>query len=202
MKQMQLTGLIIVLILGTAAFAAAQVTTDSAAPDFTLTDTAGQAHSLSDYSGRFVVLEWTNHDCPFVRKHYDSRNMQNLQQVFTNKGVVWLTVNSSAPGKQGNYPPMELSKMTAAEGAQPTAYLLDIDGAVGRLYGAQTTPHMYVIDPKGTLIYQGAIDSISSTDPSDIYKATNYVTQALNQAMGGDPVSVKATKSYGCSVKY
>jgi len=180
----------------------AQVMSNQAAPDFTLTDTNGQSHSLSDYKGKFVVLEWFNPDCPFVKKHYNSGNMPGLQKQYTAKGVVWLSIDSSAPGNEGNYPPQDLNKFMAAKGAAPTAVFTDADGKIGRLYGAQTTPHMFIIDPKGILIYQGAIDDTPSADIDDLKTAKNYVSAALDAAMAGKPVAVSATKSYGCSVKY
>jgi hypothetical protein len=192
-------GLLGAVVLGQAW---ADVATGEQAPDFTLTDTQGQSHSLSDYQGKYVVLEWVNHECPFVVKHYDSGHMQILQKEYTQKGVVWLSVNSSAPAKQGYYPPEQVDQLTLEKNAQPTAFLLDPEGAVGQLYGAKTTPHMFVVAPDGTLIYQGAIDDIPSTDINDIAKARNYVQLALNAAMAGKPVEVPATKSYGCSVKY
>ena len=172
------------------------------APDFTLTDVNGKAVSLSAFKGKHVVLEWTNPDCPFVKKHYDSGNMQALQKEFAARGVAWLSINSSAPGKQGNYPPKEWLKILAEKGSAADATLLDPRGEVGRLYGAKTTPHMFVVDPKGTLIYAGAIDDIASADPADIAKANNYVRAALNEARTGKPVRAPSTKPYGCSVKY
>ncbi len=182
--------------------AAAEVATGQPAKDFTLQDTNGQAHQLADYKGKYVVLEWINHDCPFVKKHYDSNNMQSLQKEFTDKGVVWLSINSSAPGKEGNYSAEETNAMTQEKNAAPTAVLLDADGSVGKMYGAQTTPHMYVINPEGVLIYQGAIDDKPSVDPNDIPNSTNYVRQALEASMAGQTVTASTTKSYGCSVKY
>lgn len=174
----------------------------SAAPDFKLTDTNGKEHSLSDFKGKFVVLEWTNFGCPFVRKHYDSGNMQALQEKYTGKDVVWLMIGSSAEGKQGNFPPEKWNEMVEEKGAKPTAVLLDPEGTVGKLYGAMTTPDMFIIDPEGTLVYRGAIDSIASADKSDIQKATNYVSTSLDAAMNGKPVEPASTKPYGCSVKY
>lgn len=174
----------------------------SAAPDFKLTDTNGKEHSLSDFKGKFVVLEWTNFGCPFVRKHYDSGNMQALQEKYTGKDVVWLMIGSSAEGKQGNFPPEKWNEMVEEKGAKPTAVLLDPEGTVGKLYGAMTTPDMFIIDPEGTLVYRGAIDSIASADKSDIQKATNYVSTSLDAAMDGKPVEPASTKPYGCSVKY
>lgn len=181
---------------------AAELAVGQAAPDFTLTDVRGGERSLSEHRGRFVVLEWTNHGCPFVVKHYDSNNMQKLQQTYTEQGVVWLTINSSAPGKQGHHSPEEWTGILEEKGSAATATLLDADGTVGRLYGAKTTPHMYVIDPSGVLIYQGAIDSVASTNVDDVPTARNHVAAALDEAMAGTAVSVPSTKAYGCSVKY
>jgi len=172
------------------------------APDFTGTDTAGKVHQLSAYRGKRVVLEWTNHDCPFVRKHYGSGNMQATQADATQDGTVWLSVISSAPGTQGNVSPAEADELTTSRGAKPTAVLLDPDGTIGRLYDAATTPHMFVIDGDGTLAYMGAIDSIRSWDEADIPKATNYVKQAVSQLRAGQPVKPRGTRPYGCSVKY
>ncbi|MCC7407049.1 MAG: thioredoxin family protein [Phycisphaeraceae bacterium] len=172
------------------------------APDFAVVDSHGKTHHLSDYAGKFVVLEWINHECPFVRKHYDSGNMQKLQAAYTDKGVAWLTICSSAPGKQGNMSAEAWNEVTAAKNARPTAVLLDEDGTAGRAYGAKTTPHMFVINPSGGLIYQGAIDDTPSADPADAATAHNYVTAALEEAMAGQTVTTAFTKSYGCSVKY
>ena len=153
---------------------------DHPAPDFTLPDNGGNKHSLSDFKGKFVVLEWVNYDCPFVRKHYRSGNMPRLQKIYTKKDVVWLSICSSAPGKQGYFETDELSERMKKEKAIPTAYLLDPDGKVGKTYGAKTTPHMYVINPDGMLIYAGGIDNIASTDIDDIEEATNYVKEVLD----------------------
>lgn len=176
--------------------------TPSVADDFTLIDTHGRHHRLSDYRGKYVVLEWLNYDCPFVRKHYNSGNMQRLQKMYTEKGVVWLSIVSSAPGKQGYFPPDEMNLRNAELGGAPTAILLDSDGTVGRLYGAKTTPHMFVLDTAGNRIYEGAIDDIRSTDVEDIERATNFVAQALDQSMSGQPITVASRQPYGCSVKY
>lgn len=173
-----------------------------AAPDFSLPDSNGKTRSLSDFEGQYVVLEWTNDGCPFVRKHYGSGNMQSLQQEYTAKGVAWLSIVSSAPGKQGHVSGAQANALTAQRDAAPTAVLLDASGDVGREYGAKTTPHMYIIDPEGTLIYAGGIDSIASANPQDIEKATPYVKLALDQAMAGKPLSQAQTQAYGCSVKY
>ncbi len=172
------------------------------APAFTLTDSNGQAHNLSDFKGKFVVLEWLNHGCPFVMKHYDSGNMQKLQKEYTGKDVVWLSVVSSAPGKQGHMSPAETNQAKEEKGSAATAILIDGDGTVGRLYGARVTPELYIIDPEGALIYAGAIDNKKSVDPTDVEGATNYVKQALDEAMAGQPVSTPKTEPYGCSVKY
>ncbi len=172
------------------------------APDFTATDTNGQVHKLSDYSGKYVVLEWTNRECPYTMKHYSSGNMQNLQREWTNKGVVWLTVQSSAPGTQGYITTSQENAWLKQINASPTAVFLDPSGKLGHLYNAKTTPDMYVINPLGILIYQGAIDDHESTDPSDIKRSKNYVSAALNEAMAGKPVTVATSRSYGCSVKY
>jgi len=180
----------------------AQVVSGQAAPNFTLTDSNGQKHSLSDYKGKFVVLEWFNPDCPFVKKHYNSGNMPQLQKKYTARGVVWLSINSSAPGKQGSYTPQGFNQFVKDKGASPTAVLLDTDGKVGHLYDAQTTPHMFVIDPKGNLIYQGAIDDTPSADIADVKTAKNYISAVLDAAMNGKPVGVATTKSFGCSIKY
>lgn len=172
------------------------------APDFTLQDTNGKTHALSKLRGKFVVLEWFNDGCPFVKKHYNSNNMQKLEKEYTAKGVVWYSINSSAAGKQGNHAAAEYNKILADWKAEPTALLLDHDGKVGRLYGAKTTPDMFVVDKKGNLIYAGAIDDTPGTDVAEIAKAKNYVKEALDEAMSGKTVKVAATKSYGCSVKY
>ncbi|MBS0661426.1 MAG: thioredoxin family protein [Verrucomicrobia bacterium] len=183
-------------------FVRSEVTVGKPAPEFTLTDTNGKSHALSSFKGKWVVLEWNNPDCPFVVKHYGSQNMQKLQKEATGKGVVWLTINSGAAGKEGVYPAAEINKKWKENGAASTAYLLDGDGKVGKLYGAKTTPQMFVINPKGEIVYSGAIDSIKSAKQDDIPKATNYVKAALDEAMAGKPVTTPSTQSYGCSVKY
>ncbi|HBS04361.1 MAG TPA: thioredoxin family protein [Leptospiraceae bacterium] len=179
-----------------------RTTAGNAAPDFTLVDSRGTEHKLSDYKGKFVVLEWINFDCPYVRKHYESGNMQSLQKEFTQKGVVWLAINSSAEGKQGHFSRDEIQRRSEEHGANFTAYLLDEKGTVGRSYGAKATPHMYIINPEGTLIYSGAIDDKPTSNLKDIEGATNYVRQALNAAMNGKPVEKSRTRAYGCAVKY
>jgi len=201
-----LSGALALGIAGLAAWpgpsAAAQAAVGSPAPDFTLADATGQPKTRSSFNGKFVVLEWFNNDCPFVRKHYDSGHMQRLQAAQTANGVIWLTISSSAKGRQGSMSPEQAQAIIASRQAKPTALLLDPDGVVGRLYGAKTTPHLFVIDPQGTLIYAGAIDDKPSTDPADLAPAVNYVQRALEEAMAGRPVSVPETASYGCSVKY
>ncbi len=177
-------------------------TVDTPAPAFTLMDQDGKSHSLSDFKGKVVVLEWVNFGCPFVRKHYDSGNMQKLQKDYTAKGVVWLSVSSSAPGKQGYFEADELKQRLTTEKSVPTAYLIDADGTVGKAYGAKTTPHMYVINKEGVLEYAGAIDDIASTDVDDVAKAKSYVSASLDALMAGKEVPVKSTKPYGCGVKY
>lgn len=172
------------------------------APAFTATDDRGVTHKLADFRGKFVVLEWHNNGCPYVQKHYNSGHMQALQKTWTDKGVVWLTIASSAPGLQGYVTP-EASQafMKQAKGA-PTAVLLDPTGALGHLYDAKTSPQMFVIDPKGTVVYNGAIDDRPSPDPSTLQGATNYVANALTEAMAGKPVSVPVSVPYGCTIKY
>ena len=172
------------------------------APAFSIKDTNGKQITLSDLKGAPVVLEWVSHSCPFVAKHYDSGNMQALQKKYTAKEVVWLSICSSAPGKPGHHSPEAFNKMTAEKGAAPSAIILDEDGKIGRAYGAKTTPHMFVIDGEGNLIYQGAIDSIRSANAKDVKKATNYVAQALDAALEGKPVTEAQTPAYGCSIKY
>ena len=183
-----------------AATSAARV--NAPAPEFSATDSSGRTQKLSAYKGKIVVLEWTNNGCPFVGKHYGSGNMQSLQKKYTGQGVVWLTVVSSAPGTQGFVNAEEANRDTQKRGAAPTAVLLDPTGAVGHLYGAQATPHMYVINPEGQLVYMGAIDDKRSTNPDDVKTAKNYVRAALDEALAGKPVSVASTVSYGCSIKY
>ena len=200
MNRLLAASLIIASMASQSAFAAA--VPGSAAPDFVLPDITGKAQKLSDYRGKYVVVEWFNQGCPFVQKHYESGNMQGLQQKYTSKGVVWLSVNSSAAGKQGNYSPAEWKKLSAERNALASAILLDADGATGKAYGAKTTPHMYIIDQKGILQYAGAIDSTPSKDADDIKTSQNYVSSALDELLSGKPVKTKSTKAYGCSVKY
>ncbi len=175
---------------------------DVKAPLFSLPDSYGNKVSLSDYEGKWVVLEWINFDCPFVKKHYNSKNMQNLQKEYTKKGVVWLSICSSAPGKQGNFNEDEINQRIRLNKAGMTAYLVDDKGKVGQMYGAKTTPHMFIINPKGMLVYVGGIDDTATPNEADIEKSKNYVKEVLDALMAGKESPVKTTKSYGCSVKY
>lgn len=180
----------------------AEAVIGEAAPPFTLKSVDGKEYSLADFKGQYVVLEWVNYDCPFVRRHYGSGNMQSLQKEYTEEGVVWLSICSSAPGKQGYFDIPELKERMKDAEAVPTAYLTDPKGEVGRKYEAKTTPHMFVINPEGVLLYAGAIDNRPSTKVDDNEGATNYVRAALDAAMQGKPVEVQTSKPYGCSVKY
>ncbi len=172
------------------------------APDFTLVDSHGNEHSLSDFHGQFVVLEWLNHECPFVRKFYNANKMQELQKKYTDKGVVWLSIISSREGEQGFMTPEEINKANEEKNVYAAAVLIDEPGNVGRLYNARVTPHMYVINPDGVLIYDGAIDDKPTANPRDIEGAHNYVIAALDAAMNGREVKISTTRPYGCSVKY
>jgi peroxiredoxin len=174
----------------------------SAAPDFSLTDAKGQTHSLSQYKGKYVVLEWFNPECPFVKKHYGSGNMQKLQEEYTSKGVVWLTIDSNAPGSEGNMTPEQAEKVTTAWKTHQTALLLDLEGKAGRAYGAKNTPNMVVISPEGKIAYEGAIDSKATPNPADIPSSTNYVKVALDESLAGKPVTTANTRPYGCGIKY
>ena len=185
-----------------AALAAWAARVGERAPEFTATDTNGQVHKLSDYAGKFVVLEWHNRGCPYTAKHYDSGNMERLQHEWTSRGVIWLTVISSAPGKQGYVTASEENEYVKKMNAAPTAVLLDPTGVVGHLYDAKTTPQIFIINPQGVLIYDGAIDDRATTDVGDVKGARNYASQALEEAMAGKAVSIPTTRPYGCSVKY
>ena len=201
MKLLRLLPILVVLLAApSCAFAAAVV--GKPAPEFTLTDSNGTAHSLADYKGKIVVLEWNNPECPFVKKHYSSGNIPKQQAEATANGVVWLTINSGAAGKQGHVDGTMANAFLAQYHAKPTAYLVDADGKVGRAYGAQTTPHLFVIDEKGVLRYNGGIDSIASTDKDDLAKATQFVPQVIGEIKSGKAVSVSTSEPYGCSVKY
>ena len=172
------------------------------APNFKLADSNGKEHSLSDFKGKIVVLEWINFECPFVKKHYNSQNMQSIQLKYTKKDVVWLSICSSAEGKQGNFSNDEINNRIKNHNAKMSAYLIDTDGKVGKMYGAKTTPHMYIIDKEGKLVYAGGIDDKASTDIEDIEEAKNYVSLALDELLAGKNVSLQTSKPYGCSVKY
>src|ERR1700758_33734 len=174
----------------------------SAAPDFSVPDANGKTQSLSEYKGKYVVLEWFNPECPFVKKHYGSDNMQKLQKEYTGKGVVWLTIDSNAPGTEGNLTPEQAQKVATSWKTQQTALLLDPDGKVGRAYGAKNTPNMVIINPDGKIAYEGAIDSKATPNPGDIPSSTNYVKAALDESLSGKPVTTRQTRPYGCSVKY
>jgi peroxiredoxin len=184
------------------AISALAVKVGDPAPGFSAVDNHGKMQKLAEYKGKYVVLEWHNQGCPYTRKHYESGNMQRLQKKWTDQGVVWFTVISSGPGTQGFVTPSQENEYLEKMHASPTAVLMDITGTLGHLYDAKTTPEMYVISPNGTLIYQGAIDDQPTTDEKDIAGAKNYVDAALSEAMGNKPVTVAATRPYGCSVKY
>ena len=174
----------------------------SAAPDFSAPDANGKTQSLSEYKGKYVVLEWFNPECPFVKKHYGSGNMQKLQDQYTSKGVVWLTIDSNAPGTEGNITPEQAQKITESWKTHQTALLLDPDSKVAKLYGAKNTPNMVIINPEGKIVYEGAIDSKASPNPADIPTSTNYVKAALDESLGGKAVSNAQTKPYGCHITY
>ena len=193
---------IITALMATAVFAFDPPPVGSAAPDFSVTDASGKTHSLSQYKGKYVVLEWFNPECPFVKKHYGSGNMQKLQQQYTGKGVVWLTIDSNAPGTEGNITPEQAQKIAESWKTHQTALLLDPEGKAGRAYGAKNTPNMVVVSPEGKIAYEGAIDSKATPNPADIPNSTYYVKAALDESLAGKPVTTPQTKPYGCSVKY
>ena len=172
------------------------------APNFTLPDVNGKRVSLSAFRGKTIVIEWNNPECPFVRKHYGSGNMQKTQEAAAKDGMVWLTINSSAPGNQGHVTGAQAKAYLAKAGARPTAYLLDPDGVVGKRYDAKTTPHMFIVNKAGTLVYAGGIDDKPSPNPADVKTARNYVLAALSELKQGKPVSVATSRPYGCAVKY
>jgi AhpC/TSA family len=190
------------VILTTITLPAFAVAPGSPAPDFKATDSTGSQQTLSQYHGKYIVLEWANQGCPYDRKHYLSGSMEALQKQWTAKGVVWLSVISSAPGEQGYVTPAEENTYLKTMHAAPTAAILDPDGSIGRLYAAKTTPHIFVIDPTGKLIYQGAIDDKPTTDQEDLKGARNYLSETLTEAMSGKPIQVASTRPYGCNVKY
>jgi peroxiredoxin len=201
---MNMRSLLIVatLFISTSLFAIDSPSVGSAAPGFSLSDAKGKTHSLADYKGKFVVLEWFNPECPFVKKHYGSDNMQKLQEEYTGKGVVWLTIDSSAPGKEGSLTAEQAEKVMSSWKTHQTALLLDPEGKAGKTYGAKNTPQMFVINPDGKIVYEGAIDSKASPNPADIPTSKNYVRIALDESMAGKAVSNPNTKPYGCGVKY
>lgn len=190
------------VVLSSALSFATDLKVDAPAPEFSVKDSSGKVQNLKDYKNKWVVLEWYNKDCPYVRKHYDSKNMQGLQSKYMAKDVSWLTVISSAKGKQGYLDPSQVSSNFESEGAKPTAVLLDTDGKMGTAYGAKTTPHMYVINPSGVVVYAGAIDDNDSADAKRIPASKNYISAALDAGMAGKSIEKKATASYGCAVKY
>ncbi|HKQ18103.1 MAG TPA: thioredoxin family protein [Candidatus Eisenbacteria bacterium] len=190
------------LLLAPTARANAAAIVGKPAPAFDAVDVDGKLVQLDAFKGKYVVLEWVNFGCPFVGKHYGSGNMQELQKKFSERGVVWLSICSSAPGKQGHVTGDEAKELIAEKEAAPTRFLLDPKGIVGKLYGAKTTPHMFVINPKGILVYNGAIDDRPSTKRADIKDAKNYLTAALESSLAGNKVEIAATQPYGCSVKY
>jgi len=200
MRNLVLSAFIMLLAAGPL-FAAPEI--GGPAPEFELTDTAGNRHSLSDFAGSKVILEWTNHECPFVVKHYGAGNMQDQQRTATNDhDAIWLTIISSKPGAQGHVSPERADELTASRNASPTAVLLDESGDVGRMFGAQVTPHMYIIDEQGMLVYKGGIDSNPSADPADIPDAAQYVMAALNDLADGRAIAEPVTRPYGCTIKY
>ena len=189
-------------LIAAAAYAFDPPPVGSAAPDFSLTDANGTTHSLSQYKGKYVVLEWLNPECPFVKKHYGSDNMQKLQDEYTGRGVIWLTIDSNAPGTEGNITPEQAQKITGSWETHQTALLLDPEGKAGRAYGAKNTPDMVIINPAGKIAYEGAIDSKATPNPADIPTSTNYVKAALDESLAGKPVTTPQTKLYGCHVTY
>ena len=199
MKQM-LTAFTALVVIAAPASAAPVV--GKPAPNFRLADANGKAVTLSDFRGKTVVLEWNNPGCPFVKKHYSSANMQKAQAAAAKDGVVWLTINSGAPGKQGHMNGAEAKAFVAESGARPAAYLLDPNGVVGKTYEAKTTPHMYIVNKAGTLVYAGGIDDKPTPNPADVNSARNHVLAALSELKAGKPVSVATSRPYGCAVKY
>lgn len=193
---------LVVMMLFSSFLFAQQAKLNEQAPDFKLVDSNGKEHSLSSFEGKTVVLEWINYDCPFVKKHYDSKNMQNLQSKYAEKGVVWLAICSSNKGKQGHFSNEEINRRSKNHDAKFAAYLIDENGKVGKMYGAKTTPHMYIIDSTGKLVYAGGIDDKATANLKDIQGAKNYVSLALDELLNGKAVSIQSSTPYGCSVKY
>src|SRR5437899_9790620 len=198
----KLTLTIVASLVTTALYAFDPPPVGTAAPDFSLTDAKGETYSPSQYKGKYVVLEWFNPECPFVKKHYGSDNMQKLQAEYTGKGVVWLTIDSNAPGTEGNLTADQAQKVMNSWKTKQTALLLDPESKVAKLYGAKNTPNMVVINPEGKIVYEGAIDSKASPNPADIPRSTNYVKAALDESLGGKAVSNAQTKPYGCHITY
>ncbi|MCA1660037.1 MAG: thioredoxin family protein [Verrucomicrobiaceae bacterium] len=198
----KLLAIVLTCVASTALFAADSPKVGSTAPEISVTDSKGKTHTLSQYKGKYVVLEWFNPECPFVKKHYGGGNMQKLQEEFTGKGVVWLTIDSSAPGLEGHLTAEQAEKKMTEWKTKQTALLLDADGKAGETYGAKNTPQMFVINPEGKIVYEGAIDSKATPNAADIPNSTNYVKAALEESMAGKSVTNATTKPYGCSVKY
>src|SRR5438046_1149607 len=198
----KLTLAMISSLITTARYAFDPPPVGTTAPDFSVTDAKGETHSPSQYKGKYVVLEWFNPECPFVKKHYGSGNMQKLQQEYTSKGVVWLTVDSNAPGTEGNLTAEQAKKIMDSWKTKQTALLLDPESQIAKLYGAKNTPNMVVINPEGKIVYEGAIDSKASPNPADIPTSTNYVKAALDESLGGKAVSNAQTTPYGCHITY
>ena len=201
MKTKPILTLIIAIAAG-ALYAADVPPVGSAAPDFSAPDANGKTETLSQYKGKYVVLEWFNPECPFVKKHYGGGNMQNLQKEYTDRGVVWLTVDSNAPGSEGNITADQAKKIMDSWKTHQTALLLDPESKIAKLYGAKNTPNMVVISPDGKIVYEGAIDSKATPNPADIPTSTNYVKNALDEALGGKPISNAQTRPYGCHITY
>ena len=202
MNFLKTTFLSVLALVATLGLAQAAPKIGYPAPAFSAVDTTGKTWSLAELKGKKVILEWTNDQCPYVIKHYGSGNMQALQKEATGAGYIWLSVISSAPGKQGHVSPAEADALTASRGAAPTAVLIDSQGVLGRAYEAKTTPHLFIIDEAGTLVYQGGIDDKPTTDPADIAGANNYVRQAMAELASGKPIANPVTRPYGCSVKF
>jgi len=195
--------LLLPLVMAVPALAFAAAVPGEKAPAFSEADAAGKTHALSDYAGQWLVIEWFNKDCPYVRKHYGSGNMQALQDKYTGRDINWLTVISSAKGKQGYLEPAQALKVAESHKLNASApFLLDADGSMGRAYGAKTTPHMFIINPEGVVVYAGAIDDNDSANPAVIPDSKNYVAAALDASLGGEVIAVASSRAYGCSVKY
>jgi peroxiredoxin len=202
---MMMSRRIFTTVLGSFAFSAtvhAAVAVGQNAPDFALKDANGKTVKLSDFRGKYVVMEWMNPNCPFIQKHYNSGNMPATEKDAMSKGAVWLSIDSTAKSSADYMEPAKLVAWQKEHKTQPSALLIDEEGTVGKVYGARTTPHMYIVDPQGRLVYTGGIDSIASSNPDDIKRAVNYVRQALDESLAGKPISAAVTRPYGCSIKY